>query len=82
MAEGDGAIMLLVHSADSLKTLAFAVPILQQLAVVLIPTWEIAMQIGDSFRILGRSGMNLRKMMVTGGRDTIKQRTIWTRGTC
>ena len=82
MAEGDGAIMLLVHSVDSLKTLAFAVPILQQLAVVLIPTWEIAMQIGDSFRILGRSGMNLRKMMVTGGRDTIKQRTIWTRGTC
>ena len=51
--------MLLVHSVDSLKTLAFALPILQQLAVVLTPTWELAMQIGDSFRILGRAGMNL-----------------------
>ena len=74
--------MLLVHSVDSLKTLAFALPILQQLAVVLTPTWELAMQIGDSFRILGRAGMNLREMMVTGGRDTIMQRTIWTRSTC
>ena len=63
------------------KTLAFAVPILQQLAVdpygvfavVLTPTRELAAQIGDSFRSLGRAGMNLREVVVTGGRDTIKQ---------
>jgi len=63
------------------KTLAFAIPILQTLAVdpygiyavVLTPTRELAGQIGDSFRTVGKSGMNLREVVVTGGRDTIKQ---------
>ena len=63
------------------KTLAFAIPILQTLAVdpygiyavVLTPTRELAGQIGDSFRSVGKSGMNLREVVVTGGRDTIKQ---------
>ena len=63
------------------KTLAFAIPILQTLAVdpygifavVLTPTRELASQIGDSFRSVGKSGMNLREAVVTGGRDTIKQ---------
>merc|ERR1719282_1821105 len=62
------------------KTFAFAIPILQTLsvdpygiyAVVLTPTRELANQIGDSFMSLGR-GMNLRMVVVTGGRDTIKQ---------
>ena len=63
------------------KTLAFALPILQTLAVdpygiyavILTPTRELAGQIGDSFRSVGRSGMRLREVVVTGGRDTIKQ---------
>ena len=63
------------------KTLAFAIPILQTLAVdpygiyavILTPTRELAGQIGDSFRSVGKSGMNLREVVVTGGRDTIKQ---------
>ena len=63
------------------KTLAFAIPILQTLAVdpygiyavILTPTRELAGQIGDSFRSIGKSGMNLREVVVTGGRDTIKQ---------
>ena len=49
------------------KTLAFAVPILQELsvdpfgvfAVVLTPTRELAAQIGDSFTSVG-AGMGLR----------------------
>ena len=63
------------------KTLAFAIPILQTLAVdpygiyavILTPTRELAGQIGDSFRSVGKAGMNLRDVVVTGGRDTIKQ---------
>ena len=63
------------------KTLAFAIPILQTLAVdpygiyavILTPTRELAGQIGDSFRSVGKAGMNLREVVVTGGRDTIKQ---------
>ena len=62
------------------KTLAFAVPILQELsvdpfgvfAVVLTPTRELAAQIGDSFTSVG-AGMGLRLVVVTGGRDTIRQ---------
>ena len=63
------------------KTLAFALPILQTLAVdpygvyavVLTPTRELAGQIGDSFRSVGKVGMNLRQVVVTGGVDTIRQ---------
>lgn len=62
------------------KTLAFAIPILQELsvdpygvfAVVLTPTRELAAQIGDSFSSVG-AGMGLRLVVVTGGRDTIRQ---------
>ena len=62
------------------KTLAFAIPILQELsvdpygifAVVLTPTRELAAQIGDSFASVG-AGMGLRHVVVTGGRDTIRQ---------
>ena len=62
------------------KTLAFAIPILQELsvdpygvfAVVLTPTRELAAQIGDSFASVG-AGMGLRFVVVTGGRDTIRQ---------
>jgi len=62
------------------KTFAFAIPILQTLSenpygvycLVLTPTRELALQIGDSFSILGKP-MGLRVVVVTGGRDTIKQ---------
>ena len=62
------------------KTLAFAIPILQELsvdpygvfAVVLTPTRELAAQIGDSFSSIG-AGMALRQVVVTGGRDTVRQ---------
>lgn len=62
------------------KTFAFAIPILQSLSenpygifcLVLTPTRELAGQIGDSFRALGRP-MGLRVEVVTGGRDMIKQ---------
>jgi len=62
------------------KTLAFALPILQTLsenpygiyALILTPTRELAIQIGDSFRSVGKP-MGLRDVVVTGGRDTIKQ---------
>jgi len=62
------------------KTLAFALPILQTLSVdpygiyalVLTPTRELANQIGDTFRTVGKP-MGLRDVVVTGGRDTIRQ---------
>jgi ATP-dependent RNA helicase DDX49/DBP8 len=62
------------------KTFAFAIPILQQLsedpfgifALILTPTRELALQIGDSFRTLGRP-MGLRLEVVVGGRDTVRQ---------
>ena len=69
------------HGQDwSGKTFAFAIPILHTLsvdlygiyAVFLTLTREFANQIGDSFMSLCR-GMNLRIIVVTGGRDTIKQ---------
>ena len=62
------------------KTFAFVVPILQTLSenpygvycLVLTPTRELALQIGDSFTVLGKP-MGLRVVVVTGGRDTIRQ---------
>ena len=62
------------------KTLAFALPILQTLSVdpygifalVLTPTRELANQIGDTFRSVGKP-MGLREVVVTGGRDTVRQ---------
>ena len=62
------------------KTFAFALPILQKLSenpygiycLVLTPTRELALQIGDSFTALGRP-MGLRVVVVTGGRDTVRQ---------
>ena len=41
-------------------------------AVILTPTRELANQIGDSLASVG-AGMGLRFVVVTGGRDTIRQ---------
>ena len=65
---------------DKLYTFAFVIPVLQTLydnpygvyCLVLTPTRELALQIGDSFNVLGKP-MGLRVVVVTGGRDTIRQ---------
>jgi len=62
------------------KTLAFAIPILQKLsddpygifALVLTPTRELALQIGETFNSVGKP-LGLRLEVVVGGRDTIRQ---------
>lgn len=62
------------------KTLAFALPVLERLyqepygifALVLSPTRELAMQILDQFRILGKK-VNLKDCLVVGGSDIVDQ---------
>ncbi|THH29136.1 hypothetical protein EUX98_g5043 [Antrodiella citrinella] len=62
------------------KTIAFALPILQQMsydpygifALVLTPTRELAFQIAEQFAVLG-SSLNLRTAVVVGGMDMIAQ---------
>merc|ERR1712142_727556 len=62
------------------KTAAFAVPIIQKLsedpygifALALTPTRELAFQIGEQFRVLGKS-MNLKFSVVVGGMDMVTQ---------
>ncbi len=62
------------------KTLAFALPILQSLsrdpygifALVLTPTRELAFQIADQFRIVGKP-VGLRDAVIVGGRDMVQQ---------
>ncbi|EMD40888.1 hypothetical protein CERSUDRAFT_103268 [Gelatoporia subvermispora B] len=62
------------------KTIAFALPILQKLAVdpygiyalVLTPTRELAFQISEQFAVLGAS-LNLRTAVVVGGMDMMAQ---------
>jgi len=62
------------------KTLAFALPILQTLsqdpygiyALVLTPTRELAAQIAEQFRVVGKP-INLRDCLITGGQDMVAQ---------
>ncbi|RUS16767.1 P-loop containing nucleoside triphosphate hydrolase protein [Endogone sp. FLAS-F59071] len=62
------------------KTAAFALPILQKLsedpygvfALVLTPTRELAFQIAEQFRVLGKS-INIKECVVVGGLDMMKQ---------
>uniref|UniRef100_A0A183BL91 RNA helicase n=1 Tax=Globodera pallida TaxID=36090 RepID=A0A183BL91_GLOPA len=62
------------------KTLAFALPILQQLAIdpfgifalILTPTRELALQIGDQFAAFGRQ-LKLQSCVVIGGRHQMAQ---------
>ncbi|KAH8555508.1 P-loop containing nucleoside triphosphate hydrolase protein [Umbelopsis sp. PMI_123] len=62
------------------KTAAFALPILQKLsedpygifALVLTPTRELAFQIAEQFRVLGR-GVNIKETVVVGGLDMMQQ---------
>jgi len=69
-----------ISKTGSGKTMAFAIPILQTLsedpygvyALVLTPTRELAYQIADQFRVLGKP-LNLRDCVVVGGRDNVLQ---------
>ncbi|KAI0248800.1 DEAD-domain-containing protein [Lactifluus subvellereus] len=62
------------------KTIAFALPILQKLAVdpygifalVLTPTRELAFQISEQFVVLG-SPLNIRTAVIVGGMDMMAQ---------
>ncbi|KAH9510169.1 putative ATP-dependent RNA helicase ddx49 [Bulinus truncatus] len=62
------------------KTAAFALPILQKLsedrygpyALVLTPTRELAFQIADQFKVLGKE-INVNVVVITGGMDMVKQ---------
>ncbi|XP_043223272.1 probable ATP-dependent RNA helicase DDX49 isoform X1 [Amphibalanus amphitrite] len=65
------------------KTLAFALPILEKLsqdpfgifALVLTPTRELALQIADQFRLVGRP-IGLQDAVVIGGQDMVEQGTL------
>ncbi|PHZ16057.1 DEAD-domain-containing protein, partial [Rhizopus microsporus ATCC 52813] len=62
------------------KTAAFAIPILQKLsedpygvfALVLTPTRELAFQIAEQFRVLGK-GIGAKECVVVGGMDMMTQ---------
>ena len=62
------------------KTLAFALPILQALsedpfgifALILTPTRELAFQIADQFRAVGKP-LSLRDCVIVGGKDMVMQ---------
>jgi ATP-dependent RNA helicase DDX49/DBP8 len=62
------------------KTAAFALPILQTLcedpygifALVLSPTRELAHQIAEQFRVLGKP-IGLKELVITGGRDMVEE---------
>ncbi|CAD5235163.1 unnamed protein product [Bursaphelenchus xylophilus] len=68
------------------KTIAFAAPILQDLAVdpygifalVIAPTRELVFQIADQFAVLGKP-INLKTSIITGGRMQIDQAQHLTR---
>lgn len=78
----EGKNVIASAKTGSGKTIAFALPIIQDLfrdpygvfAMVLTPTRELALQISDQFRIISLS-MNLRLVTVIGGVDLISQIT-------
>ncbi len=62
------------------KTLAFALPLLQQLSrtkkigLIILPTRELAMQVDETFQKIGKS-FGLRRALLIGGAPIHKQRT-------
>ena len=73
-------IFLFPPQTGSGKTLAFALPVVQTLSVdpygiyalVLTPTRELAIQIADQFRIVGKP-INIRVAVIVGGVDQVQQ---------
>ncbi|GAB6032294.1 Putative ATP-dependent RNA helicase ddx49 [Chamberlinius hualienensis] len=76
----DGRDCIGCAKTGSGKTMAFVLPILQALSVdpygifalILTPTRELAVQIADQFRVLGKH-INLRDCVVIGGLDMVAQ---------
>lgn len=76
----EGRDVIGVAQTGSGKTLAFALPMLQCLgqdpygifALVLTPTRELAGQIADQFRLIGKR-IGLRDCVVVGGKDMVTQ---------
>ncbi len=60
------------------KTLAFGIPMLQRLAItkakglVLVPTRELAVQVNESLKVLGRS-LGLKTAVIIGGESMFRQ---------
>lgn len=56
------------------KTLAFAIPIIQQkkLALIIVPTRELAAQVEESFQKIGRS-LGLKTVLLVGGSSQFHQ---------
>jgi len=88
----DGCDMLGIAQTGTGKTAAFALPILQQLsqkradngprsprALVLAPTRELAIQIGEEFRAYGKH-LHLRQTVIFGGVSQRPQVTALARG--
>ena len=79
----EGRDVLACAKTGSGKTAAFALPILEKLAldpygvfaVVLTPTRELASQIADQFKLFG-TNMKVRVELVTGGIDQTTQRSV------
>nr|ACO11002.1 Probable ATP-dependent RNA helicase DDX49 [Caligus rogercresseyi] len=76
----DGQNGIGIAKTGSGKTAAFALPILDALsedpygiyALVLTPTRELAYQIADTFKILGKP-LNVKVSIIIGGRDMVLQ---------
>jgi ATP-dependent RNA helicase DDX49/DBP8 len=76
----DGKDVIGGAKTGSGKTAAFAIPILQKLsqdpygvfALVLTPTRELAYQIAEQFRVLGK-GIGVKECVVVGGMDMMTQ---------
>eukprot|EP01117_Protostelium_nocturnum_P011351 TRINITY_DN4119_c0_g1_i1.p1 TRINITY_DN4119_c0_g1~~TRINITY_DN4119_c0_g1_i1.p1 ORF type:complete len:330 (+),score=164.52 TRINITY_DN4119_c0_g1_i1:75-1064(+) len=76
----DGRDVIGASPTGSGKTAAFALPIIQNLcedpfgifAVVITPTRELALQIGDQFKAIG-SPMGIKASVVIGGEQMVKQ---------
>ncbi|EGG22522.1 putative RNA helicase [Cavenderia fasciculata] len=79
----EGRDILASAKTGSGKTAAFAIPILSLLsedpygvfAVVLTPTRELAVQIGEQFKAIG-SAMNVNCAVVIGGIDSVAQSLV------
>jgi ATP-dependent RNA helicase DDX49/DBP8 len=76
----EGKDVIGVAQTGSGKTLAFALPIVQTLskdpygiyALVLTPTRELAFQIADQLKIVGKP-IGVRDTVIVGGRDMVQQ---------
>jgi len=76
----DGKDIIAIAQTGSGKTVAFGIPMLQQLAkskrgvgLVLVPTRELALQVEESLRLISRN-VHLRSTVIIGGASMMLQR--------